>query len=296
MEAIFDRHLVDLQTPKQGTENEEADFEKFRSRFSLFVREGFAASLTDNPLGRISYTAPETVEFCELTIDPAAVVYHLNTFHRKETATAQSGGGDLRNEQDLDVFLQHAADQGLQRLVVVSGDGSDRLPRLQPEDVGCDPKTVQTVTSIQLLGYIHRTYPGRFLTGVAFNQYEPVEHEIEKLKHKLDAGASYVITQPCIFGSGSSASRQALDAMMDLARERRVQPILGVWISKKYAHLLPMCVGLDFDVSDFDPWETMDLVLKDYPGIFHYYSMVFQPETIAKIKERLNRSGSQGSA
>jgi methylenetetrahydrofolate reductase (NADPH) len=290
MEMHFNQALIDLQTPKQNAPNEEAEFEKFQARYTLFRDEGFVVSITDNPLGRISYTAPETLGSFELPIDPARLVYHLNSFHRKSGDAYQPGRAEAQNEQDLDVFLQHAHSQGVRYLTVISGDGSIRLPRLVPEDLGYDPQAVKTVTSVQLLEYIHKTYPGWFVTGVAFNQYEPQAHEIEKLKRKLGAGASFVITQPCLCGADLPRSREALDEMIGLAAQHGAQPILGLWMSKKFAHLLPECIGYEFDTSHFDPWFNWDMAAQNYPRLQRYYSMVFSADAIREIKARQSRA------
>ena len=42
-------------------------------------------------------------------------------------------------------------------------------------------------TSVELLKYVNREYPGMFSLGVAFNPYEPEDHEMEKTQRKIDA-------------------------------------------------------------------------------------------------------------
>jgi methylenetetrahydrofolate reductase (NADPH) len=174
---------------------------------------------------------------------------HLNTFHTRE---------------NLHEILDSCKKLGIEYLLVVSGDGSDRLPKLQPADVGAGD--VQSVTSVELLRYIEREYPGVFTMGVAFNPYEPPEHEFEKLKRKFDAGASFIITQPII------EKNAVIDEM--LQKYPGVPVIIEAWMSKKIS-LLSDAVGYTIpEDTPFDPIETLKQIHRDYPGCGVYLSLL----------------------
>jgi len=139
---------------------------------------------------------------------------HLNTFHTKDA---------------MDQILDTAAQMGAKYLLVVSGDGNERLPRLKPEAIG---ESGKVVTSVELLRYIHQRHPGTFTCGVAFNSYEPQDHELEKMRRKVAAGAKFVCTQPVI----------GKDERVYALRPFGLPIIIDAWMSKKL-HLLSECVG-----------------------------------------------------
>jgi len=58
-----------------------------------------------------------------LEVRPEQVMIHLNTFHTKE---------------DLHKILDTCKSLGIKYLLVISGDGSERLPKLRPSDIGVD--------------------------------------------------------------------------------------------------------------------------------------------------------------
>ena len=183
-------YIIELLTPKQSDEDFETKLEEFSQKYKRILDEGATVSICDNPLGNIHFTAMEVVGFLHLAFPPERTLLHLNSFHRKV---------------DFDGFLREAHERGLKYILVVSGDGSPRLPRLEPEELGI---TAKTVTSVEMLRYIESEYPGHFSCGVAFNQYEPLAHEREKLRRKIDAGARFVITQPVIGREESVAALQ----------------------------------------------------------------------------------------
>ncbi|MCX6750453.1 MAG: hypothetical protein NTZ83_03275, partial [Candidatus Pacearchaeota archaeon] len=152
-------YLIELLTPKQK------DIDKIDSKLKIFA-ERYArilelggkiesmVSIPDNPLGNLHFTAMETLEYLDLKLNPEKTMLHLNSFHRK---------------QDLDKFLKEAADKSLKYLLIITGDGSPKLPRLEPSQLGIEAKTV---TSIELIRYVNNQYQNAFITCVAFNQYE----------------------------------------------------------------------------------------------------------------------------
>lgn len=218
-------YLIELLTPRQSDQDFDAKLEAFSQRYRRILAHGAAVSIPDNPLGNLHFTAMETIEFLGLPLDGERTLLHLNTFHRRA---------------DLDAFLDAARAAGVKHLLVVSGDGGPRLPKLEPADLGSSAKTV---TSVELLEYVERRHPGFFRCGAAFNQFEPAEPEMEKLRRKIEAGARFVITQP------------VLDAEADLSALLAAGPAVwvGAWMSKR-VDLLVRCVGLgQTDPAAYDP-------------------------------------------
>ncbi|MBN2353398.1 MAG: methylenetetrahydrofolate reductase [Spirochaetales bacterium] len=287
--TIFDKHLIELVAPKQDSQDLEMDFSKFTDRYTLFLENDKVVCITDNPLGHLSFMAPEIIDFLELPVKADNLIVHLNTFHRKTDEPCDPSRE--QNEQDLDVLLRHALTLGVKYLLCVSGDGCRRFPRLRPEDLGCDPETIRTVTSVQLMEYIQKRYPGRFTCGVAFNQYEPAKDEMEKLERKLEAGASFVITQPVAVNGESdgriATANENLERMLKFAGGHDLQAILAAWMSKKLSCLIPECVGYDIDFGDFDPWDNLKGLRRLYPGCKLYISMIFGPQTLRRAEETL---------
>ena len=287
--TTIEKNFIELLTPKQSTSDLEAEFVKFEERYRLFLERDYVISITDNPMGNLSYTGPEVIEALELPVVPGNLVLHLNTFHRKTDEPYDSS--KEQNEQDLDILLQHAMALGARYLLCVSGDGSERLPRLRPEEIGCDPEKIKTVTSVQLIEYINRTYPGKFTMGVAFNQYEPAEEELAKLERKLSAGASFIITQPVAMDERSDPrlriANETLRAMLRRADEAGIQVILEAWMSQKLAYLLPECVGHEIDFGPFDPWANLKAMREAYPERKLYLSMVFSRQMLERAEAYL---------
>jgi len=176
------RYHVELGPPRQDSEKLLENLEQFAQKYRRVLDSGYVAGITDNSMGLLAFQGHETIIELGLPVVPGQVMIHLNTFHTKE---------------HLHEILDACREMGIRYLLVVSGDGSDRLPRLQPEDLGLSGE-VEAVTAVELIAYIHREYPGAFEIGAAFNPYEPPEHEFEKLERKLKAGATFVITQPII--------------------------------------------------------------------------------------------------
>jgi methylenetetrahydrofolate reductase (NADPH) len=228
---------IEILTPKQNSQKLEADLERFADKYTKVIEAGYVACITDNPMGMLSFQATEVIPEFELPVEPEQLVIHLNTFHTKE---------------HLDQILTTAADMGAKYILTLSGDGSERLSKLTPEAIGVD---CNTVTSVELLKYIHREYPGKFSCGVAFNPYEPPEHELERMKRKVDAGAEYIITQPVI---GSHPTIPSL-------AQFNIPVIIDAWMSKKL-HLLSECVGYEIpEDTPYDPIENLKELQKNYP-------------------------------
>ncbi|MEN6559530.1 MAG: methylenetetrahydrofolate reductase [Acidobacteriota bacterium] len=243
MDKIFH---VELQTPKRSSEDVEKDLQVFEDKYRKVIEAGWSVCITDNPMGLLSYGSMETIELLGLPVRPEQLMVHLNTFHPRA---------------ELDAILQSFAAAGGRQLLVVSGDGSQRLHRLEPDEIGID---CRTVTSVELLRYIDREYPGRFTCGVAFNPYEPQDAEIEKMKRKAGAGASFIITQPIL----------GRDARLDGLVTFRLPVILDAWMSKKL-HLLSECVGHEIpEGTPYDPMENLRELRRNYPDYGLYLAIL----------------------
>ncbi len=237
---------VEILTPKQNSEKLDVDLERFAGKYQKVLDAGYVACITDNPMGMLSFQATEVISELELPVEPEQLVIHLNTFHTK---------------QALHEILDAAQSIGAKYLLAISGDGSERLPKLQPEDIG---EGTNAVTSVELMRYINKTYPGVFSLGVAFNPYEPQDHELEKMERKMDAGAEFIITQPVI---GRDERVIALERF-------QIPVIIDAWMSKKL-HLLSECVGYEIPEDTlYDPIQNLKDLQQHYPGHGLYLALL----------------------
>jgi methylenetetrahydrofolate reductase (NADPH) len=237
---------VELQTPKRGSEDIDKDLRTFEDKYRKVVDAGWIVCVTDNPMGLLSYGAMETIELLGLPVHPEQLMVHLNTFHPKKEL-----------HEILDAFKA----AGGRYLLVVSGDGSQKLHRLEPAEIGLE---AMTVTSVELLRYIDREYPGQFTCGVAFNPYEPQDAEIAKMRRKVDAGASFIITQPIIGRDDRLAGLEPFGLPV----------ILDAWMSKKL-HLLSECVGHEIpEGTPYDPIENLKELRLHYPDCGLYLAIL----------------------
>jgi methylenetetrahydrofolate reductase (NADPH) len=237
---------VELQTPKRSSEDVEKDLRTFEEKYRKVAEAGWIVCITDNPMGLLSYGAMETIDLLGLPVHPERLMVHLNSFHPK---------------RELDEILVAFQAAGGKHLLVVSGDGNQRLHRLEPREIGVE---ATTVTSVELLRYIDREYPGAFTCGVAFNPYEPQDFEVEKMKRKVDAGASFIITQPII----------GRDERLDGLAPFRLPVILDAWMSKKI-HLLSECVGYEIpETTPYDPMENLRELRGNYPDFGLYLAIL----------------------
>ncbi|MHB1454044.1 MAG: methylenetetrahydrofolate reductase [Saccharofermentanales bacterium] len=240
---------VEILPPKQESEKLEADLDLFVEKYNRVMDSGYCACITDNAMGLLAFQGPEIIEEMCLKVNPEQVMIHLNTFHTKS---------------NLHEILDTCKAKGIRYLLVISGDGSDRLPKLQPSEVGATE--VQAVTSVELLKYIESAYPKTFTMGVAFNPYEPPEHEFEKMERKMAAGASFIVTQPII----------EKNAIVDqlLAKYPEIPVIIEAWMSKKL-YLLSDAVGYEIpEDTEFDPIATLMQLHREYPGCGVYLSLL----------------------
>ncbi len=237
---------IEILTPKQKSQKLDEDLERFADKYTKVIEAGYVACITDNPMGMLSFQATEVIPEFDLPVEPEQLVIHLNTFHTRE---------------DLDLILTTAADMGAKYLLTISGDGSERLPKLTPACIGLD---CNTVTSVELMQYINREYPGQFSCGVAFNPYDPPEHELERMKRKLDAGAEYIITQPVI----------GKDPVLEDLKQFNIPIIVDAWMSKKI-HLLSECVGYEIpEDTPYDPLDNLKELQANYPDFGLYLALL----------------------
>ena len=246
---MFDcAYLIELLTPKRSAQGSvEEKMNQFAERYRRVMDSGNGVSIPDNPMGQLRYGALEAMDICGLSIQPEQMVMNLNTFHTKE---------------ELDDLLSKGSDAGLKYLLVIRGDGGPVLSKLEPERIG---GKANVATSIDLLGYINTQYSGLFVTGAAFNQYNPVSFETKRLKQKIDAGAKFVITQPVI----------GKDPNVDLLEEFGIHIVIEAWMSKN-VDLLFKSVRKEKDerAEEYDPAKNLEVLHKAYPKNTIYLSML----------------------
>ena len=258
MKELFGhRHFHnEVMTFKQTSEAIEADLEKFKDKYITTLEHDMVVCITDNPMGLTSFEALETIAETGVPIQPEQLLIHLNTFHRKI---------------DLDRMLGEMADAGVKYILAVSGDGNDRLHRLEPEELGL---TSRNVTSVELIQYIQREHPGTFTFGVAFNHYEPQEHEREKLQRKKDAGAEFVISQPVIRHNQN----------IDWLRTVGMPVIIEAWMTKRI-DLVAECVGYELppEENDYDPLANYEALRSTYPDFGIYFAFLGMKKQILNL-------------
>jgi methylenetetrahydrofolate reductase (NADPH) len=248
---------VEILTPKQNSEKIEEDLENFAVKYKKIYDQGYVACITDNPMGNISFQAHEVIEELQLPVKGEQLMVHLNTFHKKD---------------ELDQLLNSVRKAGGKYLLIVSGDGTQRLHRLTPDELGMKG---EAVTSVELLQYIQREYPGVFTCGVAFNPYEPQDHELEKMKKKKEAGAEFIVTQPVL----------GRDERVLALKQFGMPVIVDAWMSKKL-HLLSECVGYTIpENTAYDPIANLKELRKQYPDFGLYLALVGYKTQFPLLKE-----------
>ncbi|MFZ0725067.1 MAG: methylenetetrahydrofolate reductase [Desulfobacterales bacterium] len=241
-------YFVEILTPKRTDPAEAKDkFNLFAERYYRVLDCELGLSVPDNPMGRPRFGLLEMIERLGLPVEPEKIVMNLNTFHTKI---------------ELDQLLRTAADNGVTYLLIIRGDGGPELSNLDPASIGGRKKVA---TSIDLLRYINRAYPGKFTTGCAYNQYNPMPFESNRLAEKIDAGARFVITQPVI-GKDSN-----IDALFGYG----LPVVIEAWMSKN-VDLLFKSVRKEMDDSAraYDPGANLQTLQAAYPDSSVYLSML----------------------
>jgi methylenetetrahydrofolate reductase (NADPH) len=241
-------YLVEILTPKRNNSiNEKLQFNVFAERYYRILDMGFGLSIPDNPMGQPRYSLLEMIEHAHLPVTPDNTIMNLNTFHTKE---------------ELDGVLGKASDIGLKYLLVVRGDGGPKLSKLDPDSIG---GVRNVATSIDLLRYINREYRGKFVTGCAFNHYNPLAVEADRLKSKIDAGAKFVITQPVI----------GKDPNVDSIFGFGIPVVIEAWMSTNLALLFKSVRKRDDEGPEhYDPPSNLSILHRAYPDCCIYLSML----------------------
>jgi methylenetetrahydrofolate reductase (NADPH) len=240
-------YIIELLTPKktEGPPPEQL-LNRFGERFKRAIQAGCAVSIPDNPMGNLRMGALATIELLGVTYDPERLMINLNTFHRKD---------------ELDQILEGALRAGVRYLLVVRGDGGPALSRLEPASIG---GRFNVVSSAELIDFINRTYPGKFVTGAAFNHYNPIEAELRRMEKKIAAGARYIVTQPVI------GRESRLNRLKDL----QIPLVVEAWMSHNI-ELFSQSVGDDIlSLDGYDPEENLHLLHDSFPDSCIYLSML----------------------
>ena len=250
---------LELIPPKHATADIEADLEKFAERFARIQESGFCASITDNAMGKLCFQGTEMIDELELGAKPGQVLIHLNTYHEKK---------------ELIQIFETAKKHGIYDFLALTGDGNERRHRLEKSEL--DDEGDGLATSVELIRFIKKNYP-EFTVGAAFNPYEPPEFEFEKLARKVEAGATYVITQP-ILGKNELVDR-VLNEYPDLP------VVVETWMSKKL-FLLSEVIGKTIpEDTVYDPLEELKLARANYPECGNYLAMVGYIKQYPKLEE-----------
>jgi methylenetetrahydrofolate reductase (NADPH) len=254
-------YLIELLSPKRSADDQfEALLDRFAERYRRITDAGCGVSIPDNPMGQPRLGALESFDLRDLSVDSNKVVMNLNTFHTKN---------------ELDGLLRKAAKASLKYILVVRGDGGPLLPKLDAKSIG-GSKSV--ATSIDLIRYINHEFSGQFITGAAFNPYNPMPFELNRMKHKIDAGAKFAVTQPII----------GRDKSVEMLQDLNIAIVIEAWMSENI-DLLYRSVGKNKDekTEKYDPVENLKALHKFYPQCSVYLSMLSFKQEWHKILPRL---------
>jgi methylenetetrahydrofolate reductase (NADPH) len=241
-------YFVEMLTPKlSNLADVQTSINLFAERYYRVLDTRLGISVPDNPMGQPRLSFLETIEQAEFPVRPEKTVMNLNTFHAKEL---------------LDTLLRKAAQTGIKYLLVIRGDGGPKLSQLDPHSIG-GAKNV--ATTIDLLRYINSAYPGTFITGCAYNQYNPMPFESKRLKGKIEAGAQFVITQPVI----------AKDKNIDSIFAFGIPVVIEAWMSQNVSLLLKSIrKEKDERAQGYDPIKNLHKLHETYPDSCVYLSML----------------------
>ena len=246
---MFDlSYLVEILTPKSTDPADSMEkLNQFAERYYRVLDSGLGFSFPDNPMGQPRSGLLKTIEKADLPVVPDRTVMNLNTFHEKK---------------ELDEILRKAMETGIKYLLVIRGDGGPLLPKLDPQSIG---GARNVATSIDLLRHINTTYKDKFITGSAYNQYNPMPFEQDRLKEKKSAGAQFVITQPVI---GKDPN---IDSILDLG----IPIVIEAWMSMNLDLLFKSVrKKKDEHIKDYDPVINLRTIHNVYPDSCVYLSML----------------------
>jgi methylenetetrahydrofolate reductase (NADPH) len=185
---------------------------------------------------------------------------NLNTFHTKS---------------ELDALLQRAAKANLKYILVVRGDGGPLLPKLDSKTIG---GKLSVPTSIDLIRYINNEYPDQFITGAAFNPYNRMPFELNRMKEKIDEGAKFVVTQPII----------GKDENVDKIKDFNIPLVVEAWMSNNI-DLLFKSVGKEKHekAEGYNAFDNLKTIHEVYPECCVYVSMLSLKEDWQGILPRI---------
>jgi methylenetetrahydrofolate reductase (NADPH) len=255
-------YLVELLSPKRSADDQVEDLlDRFAERYQRIINAGYGISIPDNPMGQPRFGALESIDLKGFSVNPEKVVMNLNTFHTKT---------------ELDELLKKGAKANLRYILVVRGDGGPLLPKLDSKSIGGKHSVA---TSIDLIRYINMQFPDQFITGAAFNPYNPMPFELNRIKQKIDAGAKYVVTQPII----------GKDENIDKIKDFNIAVVVEAWMSNNI-DLLYKSIGKEKDkkAEKYDPVENLKALHEYYPESCVYLSMLSFKQDWQEILPRLS--------
>jgi 5,10-methylenetetrahydrofolate reductase len=254
-------YLVELLSPKRSDDDRiEGFLNRFAERYQRIIDAGFGISIPDNPMGQPRLGALESIDLKGLSVDPEKLIMNLNTFHTKS---------------ELDGLLQRAAKANLKYILVVRGDGGPLLPKINPKSIG---GKLNVATSIDLIRYINTQYPDQFITGAAFNPYNPMPFELNRMKQKIDAGAKYAVTQPIL----------GRDENVDRLKDSNIDVVVEAWMSNN-TDLLYKSIGKEKNenAERYNPFQNLKALHESYPDCCIYLSMLSFKQDWQEILPRL---------
>lgn len=242
-------YVIELLSPKIDAGNRmETLLAKFGEKYERSLAKGCGISVPDNPMGQRRLGLLECIESIGLKVEPNKIIMNLNTFHGKE---------------ELDFLLRQASAVGINKLLVIRGDGGPNLEKLDPDAIGGQHSVA---TTPDLLRYINTEYGGDFHTGVAFNPYKNMEFELNHMQQKVEAGAAFIITQPIV---GKDDNVDVLLHKID------IPVIVEAWMSENI-ELLYKSVGRDVDEETvkYDPLDNLKELHEAYPESCIYLALL----------------------
>ncbi len=249
--------VIEFTPPRTDSPKVEEALQTLAERFIRVMESGFVASLSDNVMGVPHFQPTDIIARLGLKPRPEQVIVHVNTFHTK---------------MELDSTLGFCKDHGIDAILCLTGDGSELLPKLQPNDV--DACGAEVVTSVELIRYIKRHYPS-LACGAALNPYNDTDYELDKLKRKIDAGVDFLITQPIL-------DRNALvDQVM--VEHPQLPIIVEAWMSKN-VRLLADLIGTAPKGEEWDAFGHMLKLREVYSNNGFCMSMIGFQKTYQKVE------------
>jgi len=230
-------YIIELSPPRINADNLGEQINTFTKRYSEIVDAGMIVSIPDNPMASSRMTALEMVFELGSSFNADKTIMHMTTYHYK---------------QQIDSRLAVAYERGLRNLLVVTGDYNPYTHKLNPHEI---ESSSESVTSVDLIRYIRSLCSGIFNCGVAYNQYNDIQEEDEKLLRKFDAGASFVVTQPAVADDVESSAIQMINGDV----------FIGVWMSHD-TNLLKKIIRQSILTKDeYDPDKNLRDLINRFP-------------------------------